>query len=271
MKKKLAIACAVILALFAFYQFGGAEFLRPATYRALYTNEPVLTAAIFFGIYVLVTALSIPGAALMTLAAGAIFGLTTGTLLVSFASSIGATLAFLIARSLLRDWVQARFGSYLSGVNKGMEKDGGFYLFTLRLVPIFPFFVVNLVMGLTPIRTITYYLVSQIGMLPATIVYINAGAQLGAVDEFSAKGILKPEVIFAFALLGLLPLIIKAVLGWTNRMRVYKPWKSMKPAQFDYNLAVIGAGSAGLVSAYIGTAVKSKVALIERDAMGVIA
>ena len=266
--KKIAILAAVALALFLFYRLGGADYLNPATYRALYTEEPVWTAAIFFGIYVLVTALSIPGAALMTLAAGAIFGLTTGTILVSFASSIGATLAFLIARALLRDWVQQKFGAYLLGINKGIEKDGAFYLFTLRLIPIFPFFVINLVMGLTPIRAVTYYLVSQIGMLPATIVYVNAGAQLGSVTELSAKGILKPELILAFALLGVFPLLVRWIMNWISRMRVYKPWKGVKPKSFDFNLAVIGAGSAGLVSAYIGAAVKAKVALIERAEMG---
>lgn len=266
--KKWAIAAAVLVALFTFYQFGGADYFKPATYRSLYADEPILTAGIFFGIYVLVAALSIPGAALMTLAAGAIFGLTTGTILVSFASSIGATLAFLIARSLLRDWVQGKFGKYLAGINEGIEKDGGFYLLSLRLVFIVPFFIINLVMGLTPIRTSTFYLISQIGMLPATAVYVNAGAQLGGVNELSAQGIAKPELIIAFVLLAIFPLLAKALMGWVSRMRVYKPWQAVKPKRFDFNVAVIGAGSAGLVSAYIGSAVKSKVALIERDAMG---
>ncbi len=266
--KKLAIVIAVLAGLFAFYQFGGVEYLQPATYQALYAEQPVRTALIFFCIYIIVTALSIPGAALMTLAAGAIFGLTTGSVLVSFASSIGATLAFLISRGLLRDWVQEKFGEYLTGINEGVAKDGAFYLFTLRLVPIFPFFVINLVMGLTPIRTVTFYLVSQLGMLPATLVYTNAGAQLGAVTELSAKGVLKPEIIGAFVLLGVFPLIVKAVMGWVSRRRVYKPWRASKPKHFDFNLAVIGAGSAGLVSAYIGAAVKAKVALIERHRMG---
>ena len=266
--KKPAIIIAVLAALFAFYQFGGAEYLNPITYQALYEEQPILTAAVFFCIYIIVTGLSIPGAALMTLAGGAIFGLMTGTVLVSFASSIGATLAFLISRGLLRDWVQEKFGAYLGGINAGVEKDGAFYLFTLRLVPIFPFFVINLVMGLTPIRTITYYLVSQVGMLPATLVYVNAGAQLGTVTELSVEGVLKPELVAAFVLLGIFPLVVKSVMGWVERRRVYKPWRAVKPSEFDFNLAVIGAGSAGLVSAYIGAAVKAKVALIERGQMG---
>ena len=266
--KKIVILGVVGLVLLAFYQFGGAEYVKPATYQALYVQAPLATAAIFFAIYVLMAALSIPGAALMTLAGGAIFGLSTGTLLVSFASSIGATLAFLISRALLKDWVQQRFGAYLSGINEGVAKDGAFYLFTLRLIPIFPFFVINLVMGLTPIRTIVFYLVSQIGMLPATFVYVNAGVQLGSVTELSVEGILKPELILAFVLLGVFPLLVRWVMNWVERMRVYQPWKHRKPKSFDYNLAVIGAGSAGLVTAYIGAAVKAKVALIERHEMG---
>lgn len=217
--KKLAVLLAVVLALGAFYYFGGAEYLLPKTYQALFAERPALTVAIFFGIYVLVTALSIPGAALMTLAAGAIFGLVTGTIVVSFASSIGATLAFLISRTLLRDWVQARFGSYLGAINRGVEKDGAFYLFTLRLVPVFPFFAINLLMGLTPIRWFVYYIVSQVGMLPATLVYVNAGAQLGDVEELSVQGILQPSLIGAFALLGIFPFIVKGAVGWLSRRR----------------------------------------------------
>lgn len=217
--KKIAVLLAVVLALGAFYYFGGAEYLLPKTYQALYAERPVLTVAIFFGIYVLVTALSIPGAALMTLAAGAIFGLVTGTIVVSFASSIGATLAFLISRTLLRDWVQNKFGKYLGAINRGVDKDGAFYLFTLRLVPVFPFFVINLLMGLTPIRWFVYYLVSQLGMLPATIVYVNAGSQLGNVDELSVQGILQPQLIGAFVLLGIFPFIVKAAVGWLSSRR----------------------------------------------------
>ena len=266
--KKIVVILAVGLAIYLFYQMGGGAYLLPETYRALYADAPLRTAAVFFGVYVLVTSLSIPGAAAMTLAAGAIFGLTTGTLLVSFASSIGATLAFLISRAVLRDWVQKKFGAYLGGFNRGIEKDGAFYLLSLRLIPIFPFFVINLVMGLTPIRTLTYYIVSQIGMLPATLVYVNAGAQLGSVTELSAEGILKPGLIVGLVLLGIFPLIIRAVMGWIERARVYKPWRQRKPARFEANLAVIGAGSAGLVTAYIGAAVKANVVLVERDRMG---
>lgn len=266
--KKIAVILAVGLAVYLFYRMGGGQYLLPETYRALYGEAPLRTAAVFFGIYVLVTSLSIPGATVMTLAAGAIFGLATGTLLVSFASAIGATLAFLISRAVLRDWVQQKFGSYLEGINRGVEKDGAFYLLSLRLIPIFPFFVINLVMGLTPIRTLTYYLISQIGMFPATMVYVNAGAQLGSVDELSAEGILKPGLILGLVLLGVFPLIVRAIMEWVARARVYKQWRQRKPKTFDANLAVIGAGSAGLVTAYIGAAVKASVVLVERERMG---
>jgi uncharacterized membrane protein YdjX (TVP38/TMEM64 family) len=162
-------------------------------------------------IYIVVTALSLPGAAVMTLAGGGLFGLVTGTIVVSFASTIGATCACVVARYLLRDWVQNKFGDKLKKINDGMEKEGGFYLFSLRLVPIFPFFVINLVMGLTPIRIVTYFWVSQLGMLPGTIVYVNAGKELAQLD--SLKGILSPGLLISFALLGLLPIITKKLLG----------------------------------------------------------
>jgi len=195
----------------------------------------------------------------MTLAAGAIFGLLWGTLIVSFASTIGATLAFLAARFLLRDWVQARFGDKLKPVNEGIAKEGALYLFALRLVPAFPFVAVNLLMGLTPIRTLTYAWVSQLGMLAATIVFVYAGAQLG---EFRISG----GLLLAFALLGIFPLLAKRVLDAVKARRVYAKWR--RPARFDRNLVVIGAGSAGLVSAYIAAAIKAKVTLVEKHRMG---
>lgn len=228
------------------------------------SQSPLLTAGGFFFLYVVVTALSLPGAAVMTLAAGALFGLWQGLLLVSFASTIGATLAFLVSRYLLRDSVQQRFGSRLAAINRGIERDGAFYLFTLRLVPAFPFFLINLLMGLTPIKAWTFYWVSQIGMLAGTLVYVNAGTQIAQLESLS--GILSPDLLISFALLGLFPLLAKKVIGLIQRRRVYARWQ--KPARFDRNLIVIGAGAGGLVSSYIAAAVKAKVTLIEAHKMG---
>ncbi|GAA0794218.1 FAD-dependent oxidoreductase [Marinobacterium sediminicola] len=228
------------------------------------TQSPLLTAGSFFLLYILVTALSLPGAAIMTLAGGALFGLWQGVLLVSFASTIGATLAFLVSRYLLRDWVQSRFGARLDAINRGIERDGALYLFTLRLVPAFPFFLINLLMGLTPIKARTFYWVSQVGMLAGTLVYVNAGTQVAQLEALA--GILSPELLTSFALLGLFPLLAKKVMGLIQRRRVYARWQ--KPARFDRNLIVIGAGAGGLVSAYIAAAVKAKVTLIEAHKMG---
>jgi len=181
------------------------------SFTALYQARPIPVVAAYMLIYIVVTALSLPGAAVMTLAGGALFGLITGTVAVSFASTIGATLACIVSRYLLRDWVQKKFGDKLAKINQGMEKEGGFYLFSLRLVPIFPFFVINLAMGLTPIKIPTYYWVSQLGMLPATIVFVNAGTQLAKID--SLAGILSPGLILSFALLGLFPVVSKKLLA----------------------------------------------------------
>ena len=181
------------------------------SFTALYQARPIPVVAAYMLIYIVVTALSLPGAAVMTLAGGALFGLITGTVAVSFASTIGATLACIVSRYLLRDWVQKKFGDKLGKINQGMEKEGGFYLFSLRLVPIFPFFVINLAMGLTPIKIPTYYWVSQLGMLPATIVFVNAGTQLAKID--SLAGILSPGLILSFALLGLFPVVSKKLLA----------------------------------------------------------
>ncbi len=223
-----------------------------------------MTSLLFFVLYIAVAALSLPGAAVLTLAAGALFGLVWGVVLVSFASSIGATLAFLVARFILRDSVQKRFGDRLQAINKGIEQEGAFYLFTLRLVPIFPFFLINLLMGLTPIRTLTFYWISQVGMLAGTVVYVNAGTQLAQIE--SIGGILSPGLVLSFAALGIFPLIGKKVVDWLKKRRVYAKWS--KPASFDRNLIVIGGGAAGLVSAYIGAAVKAKVTLVEAEKMG---
>ncbi len=235
-----------------------------AQFDAWRQARPLLVGGGFLLLYVAVTALSLPGAAVMTLAAGALFGLLWGTIIVSFASSIGATLAFLVSRYLLRDTVQKRFGERLKPINDGIEKEGAFYLFTLRLVPVFPFFLINLLMGLTPIRAATFYWVSQVGMLAGTLVYVNAGTQLAQID--SLAGILSPTLLLSFALLGLFPLIAKKLLAVIKTRRVYA--KFQKPAQFDRNLIVIGAGAGGLVTAYIAATVKAKVTLIEAHKMG---
>ncbi|MEO0997681.1 MAG: FAD-dependent oxidoreductase [Pseudomonadota bacterium] len=276
MIKKLAIVAVIVAAFVAFYLFGGREYLLPATYQSLYAEHPRATLGIYFAVYVLVAALSIPGAALFTLIAGAVFGLGTGTLLVSFASSIGATLAFLSSRLVLRSAIESRFERQLKRINQGIEKDGALYLFALRLIPAFPFVVINLAMGLTKLRIGTYYVVSQLGMLPGTLVYVNAGAQLGDIEQLSAEGILRPQIIGAFLLLAVFPFIVKALFPivvepiadmWKS-FRVSRPWRAHKHDEFDQNLVVIGAGSGGLVSAYIAAAIKAEVTLIERAEMG---
>ncbi|WP_321494323.1 FAD-dependent oxidoreductase [uncultured Desulfobacter sp.] len=230
----------------------------------LYAENTAQTILVYAAVYILITALSLPGATVMSLAGGAVFGLWAGTLIVSFASTIGATLAFLGSRFLLRDFIQNRFSDRLKKINEGIETDGPFYLFTLRLVPVFPFFVINLVMGLTPIKTGIFYIVSQVGMLPGTLAYINAGTQLSRVETPSE--ILSLPLLASFALLGVFPWIAKAFTGFLKKRRIMA--KFSKPSKFDYNLVVIGAGSAGLVTAYIAAAVKAGVALVEKDKMG---
>ncbi|MGC1487845.1 MAG: FAD-dependent oxidoreductase [Albidovulum sp.] len=226
--------------------------------------HPLFVAAVFFLAYVVVTALSLPLAVWMTLAVGALFGFGWGLLIVSFAASLGATLAFLASRYFLRDWVQARLGARLQTINDGIARDGAFYLFTLRLIPAVPFFVVNLLMGLTPIRAWVFYGVSQLGMLAGTAVYVNAGTQLAQLQ--SVSDILSPALILSFAALGVFPWIAKFVIGAIKRRRIYATWT--RPGHFDRNLIVIGGGAAGLVSAYIASAVKAKVTLIETHKMG---
>jgi pyruvate/2-oxoglutarate dehydrogenase complex dihydrolipoamide dehydrogenase (E3) component/uncharacterized membrane protein YdjX (TVP38/TMEM64 family) len=226
--------------------------------------QPLLAGTLFFLGYVATTALSLPGATVMTLAAGALFGLGWGTLIVSFASSIGATLAFLTARWLIGAWVQSRFGDRLAILNAGIAKDGGLYLFTLRLVPVLPFFVINLAMGVTRLRAWTFYWVSQVGMLAGTLVYVNAGTQLAQIDSLS--GIVSPGVLGSLVLLGIFPLITRKLIDRVQARKVLARWK--QPKTFDRNLIVIGGGSAGLVSAYIAAAVKAKVTLVEKQALG---
>ncbi|MGY3806989.1 FAD-dependent oxidoreductase [Aeromonas veronii] len=224
----------------------------------------VSASLLFVLIYVLSTALSLPGASLLTLGGSAVFGVAWGLLLVSFASTLGATLAFLSARFLLRDWVEQRFGDKLATFQSGMAKEGAFYLLSLRLIPIFPFFLVNLLMGLTPIRVSTYYWVSQLGMLPGTFVYVLAGSELGQLT--STGNILSPGLMVALTLLGLMPWLVKKLTAKLALHRLLSPYR--KPARYDYNLLVIGAGAGGLVTSYIAAAVKAKVALIEKHKMG---
>ncbi|MBI2783547.1 MAG: FAD-dependent oxidoreductase [Gammaproteobacteria bacterium] len=271
MTKRLALWMLVGLAVIAFLALDLGHWLsfeylqsQRATLVGYRDAHPFLCTAFFFALYVVATGLSLPGATVLTLAAGAIFGLLWATLLVSFASSLGATLAFLIARYLVRDPIQSRYGSRLQAIDAGIARDGAFYLFTLRLVPLFPFFVINLLLGLTAMRTRTFYWVSQLGMLPATLVYVNAGTQLGQLA--SPTGILSPQLLGAFALLGLFPLLARTLVARIRARRQYADFA--KPKRFDRNLIVIGAGSAGLVSAYIAAAVKAKVTLIEAHRMG---
>ena len=227
-------------------------------------ESPLLVIGGFFLLYVVVTALSLPGAAILTLAAGALFGLVEGLLVASFASTVGATLAFLVSRYLLRDTIKQRFPERLDAIDAGVEKEGGFYLFTLRLVPVFPFFLINLLMGVTAIKSWTFYWVSQVGMLAGTFVFVNAGTQLAQIESLS--GILSLDLILSFALLGVFPFIAKGILNVFKKRRVYKNYT--KPKKFDRNMIVIGAGAGGLVTSYIAAAVKAKETLIEAGEMG---
>jgi pyruvate/2-oxoglutarate dehydrogenase complex dihydrolipoamide dehydrogenase (E3) component/uncharacterized membrane protein YdjX (TVP38/TMEM64 family) len=270
-RSRLLVLFALAAAIGLFFLTGLNEFL---TFEAVKAHQaaldefrranPFLTALLYSGIYVGVAALSLPGAAILTLVGGAVFGLLWGTILVSFASTIGATLAFLLARFLFRDAVQRRFGGALETLNRGIERDGALYLFLIRLVVVFPFFVVNLAMALTPIRVLPFYLASQLGMLPGTLVYVNAGTQLAGID--TPRDLLSPGVILAFALLGLLPLLGSWIARGVKRRKSLRGWT--KPKRFDRNLVVIGGGSAGLVTAYIAAAVKARVSLIEKGEMG---
>jgi pyruvate/2-oxoglutarate dehydrogenase complex dihydrolipoamide dehydrogenase (E3) component/uncharacterized membrane protein YdjX (TVP38/TMEM64 family) len=271
--RKISLVAVLVLAVAAFFAFDFGRFFSleyikgaQAGFAELYAQRPALVIGGFFAAYVAVTALSLPGAAIMTLLAGAIFGLVVGTVVVSFASSIGATLAMLVSRYVLRDGVKARFGARLADIDKGVEREGAFYLFTLRLVPLFPFFVINLLMGLTKMKAWTFYGVSQLGMLAGTVVYVNAGTQLAKID--SLKGIVSPGLLISFVLLGVFPLIAKKIVDAVKARRVYAKWASKRPRTYDRNLVVIGAGAAGLVTAYIGAAVKAKVTLVESHKMG---
>jgi uncharacterized membrane protein YdjX (TVP38/TMEM64 family) len=239
-QKKTRVAIFALIAIFivSFFYFDLGRYFtleyfkgQQQAFQDYYAVNPVLTISIYMGIYIAVAALSLPGAAILTLAAGALFGNLAGLIMVSFASSIGATLAFLVSRFLLKDYVQKKFGDKLKAINEGVEKEGAFYLFTLRLVPVFPFFVINLAMGLTPIKTFVFYLVSQVGMLPGTFVFVNAGTQIGKLE--SLKGILSPELIISFALLGIFPLAAKKIISMVKARRAGKPFAATNTS--DYN------------------------------------
>jgi pyruvate/2-oxoglutarate dehydrogenase complex dihydrolipoamide dehydrogenase (E3) component/uncharacterized membrane protein YdjX (TVP38/TMEM64 family) len=272
MNFKRGILLAIIIGLIGvFFVFDLGQYL---TLESLKLNQQQLADFIqqnwlqafigYFLLYVVVTALSLPGAAILTLGAGALFGLGWGLLLASFASTIGATFAFLVSRFLLRDWVKTTFSNKIKAIDEGIAKDGAFYLLSLRMVPLFPFFVINLVMGVTGIRTFTYYWVSQVGMLIGTVVYVNAGLQLVEINTLA--DIVSADLILSFVLLGLFPLIAKFIINMLKQRRVYKGWQ--KPKTFDRNIVVIGAGAAGLVTAYIAAAVKASVTLVEKHKMG---
>jgi len=271
-KKPLILLIIIILAVLL-YTLGINEYLNLGTLKSFqnewaeaYQARPIEIISLYFIIYVVITGLSLPGATLMTLVGGALFGTALGILIISFASTIGATFAFLLSRYFFKDWVQKKFSKQLATINEGVEKEGSYYLFTLRLVPLFPFFIINLVMGLTPIKTLSFYWVSQVGMFLGTIVYVNAGTQLAKLDSLS--GILSPALIVSFSLLGLLPLVTKKITELINSRKVYKKYNSVKPDSFDQNIVVIGGGAAGLVSSYIASAVKARVTLIEQNKMG---
>ncbi len=272
-RSKSIVILAVIALVAAYFAFDLGQYLsldyfkqRQADFAALYAQQPLLVIGAYALLYVIVFALALPVGAVMTLAGGALFGVWVGAVVVSFASSIGAALAFLASRYVLADSVRARFGARLAEVDKGIVKDGAFYLFTLRLIPAIPPAAINLLFGLTKMRTWTFYWVSQLGMLAGTIVYVNAGTQLGKLE--SLKGILSPGLIGSFVLLGLFPLIAKKIVDVVQGRKVYARWASQKPKRFDRNLVVIGAGAAGLVTSYIAAAVKAKVTLVETHKMG---
>ena len=270
-RARLLVIALIALVVLAFFAAGGPRYVsfeylkgQAASFQEYYQTRRLQTAAAYFLVYVLVTALSLPGALVMTLAGGAIFGLLWGTVVVSFASSSGATLAFLASRFVLREWVRDRFARFFEPIDAGMRREGAFYLFTLRLIPAVPFFAINLAMGLTAMRVRTFYGVSQLGMLPGTLVFVAAGSRLAAIE--SPAGILSPALVGLFVLIGVFPLLAKRFVGALRARRVYARWP--RPAKFDRNLVVIGAGSAGLVSAYIAAAVRAKVTLVEKNRMG---
>ena len=275
-KKTLSITIVLSLAILGFFIFRqdildilaqlNLQSLKDnyASLKIYFNDRPFQSSLVYVAIYILVTALSLPGAVILTLAGGAIFGLWWGIILVSFSSTLGATAAFLLTRYFFRNYIRSRFGDKLTTINEGIKKDGAFYLFTLRLVPIFPFFVINVLMALTALKTWTFYWVSQLGMLLGTVIYVNAGTQLATLN--STGDILSIDLIISLCVIGLLPITAKLFIGLIRRKRIYAMWT--RPKQFDYNLIVIGGGAAGLVSSYIGASVNARVALIEKHKMG---
>jgi len=270
-KARLLIVAVLAAAILSYFLFDLGQYFtlqyaqsQITTLQDFRDENFTLAALVYFAVYVLISAASLPGALIFTLLGGAIFGLLWGTLLVSFASSIGATFSFLISRTLLREYVQSRFGDYLAPINRGIEKDGSFYLFSIRMVPLFPFFMVNLVMGLTPINVVSFYFASQIGMLLGTLVYVNAGSELAQITSLS--GLVRAPVLFSLVMLGVFPLVGKLIVNSIQKNKVMKAYK--RPGKFDANVVVIGGGSAGLVSAIIAVGAKAKTVLIEKDRMG---
>jgi len=269
--KKIIIVLVIFALLACFFIFDLQQYLdfsyiksKQQALADFYQANPLKTIVVFFAVYVIATSFSLPGASILSLLAGAIFGLLVGSVIVIFAATLGATVAFWLSRYLLGNTVQERYADKLKTINAGVEKDGAFYLLTLRLLPIFPFFIINVLMGLTPMRTLTYVVTSFFGMLAGTIIYVNVGTQLANLDSLS--GILTPKIWGAFILLAIFPWIAKFIINTLKSRRIYANFN--KPKSFDYNLAVIGAGSAGLVSSYIAAAVKAKVVLIEKHKMG---
>jgi dihydrolipoamide dehydrogenase len=270
LKKAFLFGC-LLLAVFMYWYFDFDQYLSLENLKAhqlefneYYTQHSLQVIAAFTFVYILSVALSFPGASLLTLAAGSLFGLKLGTLIVSISSTVGATLAFLAARYFFKDFVEKKFKNKLETINQGIKKEGATYLLTLRLIPVFPFFMINLLMGLTSISTLTYFWVSLLGMLPGTLVYINAGTELSKIQ--SLKAILTPSLLMSLILLGIVPLIFKMIIDWVKSNKYLKKYK--KPTHFDYNMIVIGGGAAGLVSSYIAAAVKAKVLLVEKHIMG---
>ncbi|MCE8052379.1 FAD-dependent oxidoreductase [Halomonas daqingensis] len=272
MTRRRLVLVLVLLTIVALFFLSGANELltlanlqaEQARFQAWLAEEPVVVVGGFFALYVLMAALSLPGATLLTVLGGALFGFGWGLLIISFASTLGATLAALIARTLARAPLEKRFAPQLERINAGIRREGAFYLFTLRLIPLFPFFVINLVVGLTRMRLWTFYWVSQLGMLPGTAVFVNAGRELGNLQSLS--DILSPGLVGSFVLIGLFPWLARGLVAIVKRRRL--ALRHARPTRFDYDIVVIGAGSAGLVASYIAAAVKARVALVERDRLG---
>lgn len=262
----LIMACLFLFRYFEVFSYLNLEYIKAnqEILHTYYLQNKITVLTSYFLLYVLVTAVSLPGATILTLLGGSLFGLLNGFILVSFASSIGATIAFLLSRILFKDYIEAKFSDKLKLINKGIEKDGAFYLFSLRLVPAFPFFLINILMGLTSIKVLTFYLVSQLGMIFGTLVYVNAGVEIAKITSLTE--ILSPSLLFSFTLLGIFPLMAKKILDFIKHQKIYKGHS--KPKKFDYNMIVIGAGSAGLVTSYICATLKARVALIEKHKMG---